>query len=225
MHSPPPAKARVSVGFAKYACAWCPQVSVLLASAEQLPRIDTSPQDVAAWPTLQLTDAQCATNYALMSTLQTCTNLRGGGNPFRFEPEGLPSGEYELRQTIIPQEARTTYYLVSAAMGGAAGGAAVGVQRSNLGILSAHLTTSHLPPQTFPGHQNGNLCVIVVRGALLPMTVAPPCRPLVFEHVDAAPECCCTFALRSAALVQSQLCNSALMWLICNQRLTGTRQM
>ena len=177
---------------------------MLLISVEQLPHVDTSPQGVTAWPTLQLTEAQCATNYELMETLKTCTNLRGGDNVFRFEPEGLPSGEYELRQTIHPQKSKTEYWLVSAVIGGAAGGVAGGVQQlnpENLARLASHLTTSRLPPQTFLGHHKSDLCVIVVRGAAPPITVALACCPL--GHRDVAPECCCTFALRNTAFVRS----------------------
>mmetsp|Transcript_5634 Transcript_5634/g.16110 ORF Transcript_5634/g.16110 Transcript_5634/m.16110 type:complete len:366 (-) Transcript_5634:479-1576(-) len=122
-----------------------------------------TPQQRSEWVSVQLPRASCTTRGELYSKLQQVHNLRGEGNPFRAEPDGLPSGYFEARLPSSGKQPRSRYLLIPAA-------ASTDVlRRGNHGSAAAaaidlsDATGADSPPTA--GFSNGDLCVLVLRSS------------------------------------------------------------
>lgn len=151
------------------------QVWCILVSDVQLQHLVLQPDVVMQWPSMLLPASDCLTNASLLKALSSACNLRGGPNDYKFEPESLASGEYELRQTLDGQEHRTAYFLVAQGLPALAGGADdAALERSNLSEAgnATRPLTACLPPR--PVNAVEDLCVIAVRCTLPPPTPWSP---------------------------------------------------
>lgn len=155
---------------------WCVQVLFILVSEEQLSQLVLHPTVMMHWPSMRLPAAHCLTNASLLEALGSACNPRGGPNVYKFEPEGLASGEYELRQTMNGQDHRTTYWLVAQGSPALVGGADnAALERSNLsqaGNPETSPSTACVAPR--PVNTFNDLCVIAVRCTLPPPTLRLP---------------------------------------------------
>lgn len=74
---------------------------ILASRLELIQLLTATPGEREDWihAVLDLFDA--ATHQGLLACLERVHNKQGAGNPYQCSPEGLPTGEYEIRQVSL----------------------------------------------------------------------------------------------------------------------------